>query len=79
MLSIIPPIISVIQCTPDNNLPTTIKQQNSIIAKEIKFLRFLFFIRKLNCIIDVGITVVTSIVVDEGYDVSKYPFIKIGR
>lgn len=34
--------------------------------------------RKLNCIIAVGITQITSSVVDDGYDASKYPFIKMG-
>ena len=44
----------------------------------IKNLKVLHLMRSLNCIIAVGITQRVSIVVDDGYDASRYPFIKIG-
>ena len=65
-LSIAPPIISVIQCTPERILPITIKRIKTMIDNEISFFRVSFLIRLLNCIIVVGIIHITSIVVVDG-------------
>ena len=54
------------QCTPETSLPITIKAINAVIRMFTHFLNPLFLIRELNCIMAVGITHITSIVVDEG-------------
>ena len=66
-----PPIISLNQCTPEINLPNTIKIINNAIADEIHRLIVTDFILEFNCIMAVGITHKTSIVVDDGYEASR--------
>ena len=66
VLSKAPPIISVNQCTPETSRPTTIKTINAVIKNGTVFLSAVFLILLLNCIIAVGITHITSRVVDEG-------------
>ena len=66
MLNISPPIMSVIQCTPDNILPKTIKRINAIIVAHSARFKIVFLIREFTCFIAVGITVVTSSVVEDG-------------
>ena len=61
-----PPIMSENQCTPEISLPVTIKTVNTVIIMFTHFLNPLFLMRVLNCIIAVGITHITSMVVDEG-------------
>lgn len=71
-------MISEIQWTPDINLPITINATKIEIAEQIIFLRRWFLMRISNCIIAVVITLMTSIVVDDGYEASRYPFISTG-
>ena len=61
-----PPMISVIQCTPDASLPMTINAVNAAIEINTHRLNTSLFIRACSCIIAVGITHITSIVVDDG-------------
>ena len=61
-----PPTISVTQCTPERNLPITVNAVKAIIAIITHRLKTVFLIRALNCIAAVGITHVTSIVVEDG-------------
>lgn len=79
MLKINPPSISVNQCTPQINLPITINAVNKPHKTLMAFLIFVFFIKRWNCIIAVGNTHIASIVVEDGYEASKMPFIKTGR
>jgi hypothetical protein len=62
----VPPIISVIQCTPDTILPITIKAINKIIKITVGILNALFFKYEFNLNAKVDVTEITSIVVEEG-------------
>ena len=74
-----PPIISVIQWTPERSLATTIKA----VKKESEAVRikrsFADLILNLKRMIDEGITVLVKRVVDDGYEASSEPLIKTGR
>ena len=70
-LKITPPIISVIQCTPDTILPTTINIVKAMQAALIMLFSILFPIRLLNCITAVLIIHITNKVVDDGYEASR--------
>ena len=59
-------------------LPITIKATNAAIAIITHRLNALFLIRSRSCIIAVGITHITSIVVDDGYEASRYPSMSVG-
>ena len=58
--------MSVNQCTPDTNLPSTIPAANTVIPREITALRRRFFILLRSYITAAGITHITSMVVEEG-------------
>ena len=78
MLNIAPPIISVIQCTPEMSLPITINAVKATIAMIAHRLKTVFLIRAFSCIAAVGITHITSIVVEDGYEASRYPSMRVG-
>ena len=61
-----PPIISLNQCTPEKNRNTTIKIVKARVKEITHLFKIIFFMRELNCIIEVSITHITSIVVDDG-------------
>ena len=65
-LSRIPPMISVSQCTPDRSLPITINAVKALIVQRIYRLNTQFPIRLLSCMAAVGMTHMTSMVVDDG-------------
>ena len=70
--------MSVIQCTPETNRPTTINKEKAIEPTAITLLKVFFFILRSACSTNVGITVTTRSVVDDGYEASITPFISIG-
>ena len=61
-----PPNMSDNQCTPEINLPTTIKKVNPIVRRVATTLTECNLIRLQNCTAAVGMTQATSNVVDEG-------------
>ena len=79
MLINIPPIISLNQCTPESNRPITINNVNATISHKSAVLKTLCFKRWLSWNIAVDIIHKTSIVVDDGYETSKYPSMSVGR
>ena len=74
-----PPTMSLSQCTPEASLPMTIKAVKAAIANATQRLIPRFLMRALSCMIAVGITHSTSMVVDDGYDASRNPSIRTGR
>ena len=65
-LTMAPPMISLIQCTPDRSLPITIKQVNVQIVSEAIRLNQRRLMREFSCRIAVGITHIVSMVVEDG-------------
>ena len=75
-LNKIPPTISENQCTPEIRRIATIKTMNNASVTVMVRMSHLRARSRLNCFIEVGIMHITSIVVEDGYEASKNPFIK---
>ena len=74
-----PPIMSVIQCTPEKILPITINEAKALILPTMAYFKALFLILGKSSIIALTKTVKERIVVDEGYEASSTPSINMGR
>ena len=75
-------MISVSQCTPERSLPITMKTVNPAISTMTHPLKTMCLIRVRSCRIAVGITVMTSIVVDSMKDEDSKPhymLVKMGE